>query len=71
MPVVLTPTLPREVSGMTPVREATSREATEMDFLSVSDAHDEERVGKVGSQVSPRSSRMVEDSGETVAACQR
>lgn len=59
MPAV-TPTLPREVSGMTPLRESTSREATEMDFFSVSSPQDEDRVGKVGSQVS-RPSRMVED----------
>eukprot|EP00435_Cladocopium_sp_Y103_P002469 s2627_g1.t1 len=52
MPAVTTPTFPREVSGMTPLREATPREATDMDFLSVSSRQDEERVGKVGSQVS-------------------
>lgn len=54
---------------MTPLRESTSREATEMDFFSVSSPQDEDRVGKVGSQVS-RPSRMVEDSGEIVTACQ-
>lgn len=59
MPVVTTPTLPREVSGITP-REATSREGTDMDFLSVSSPQDEDRVRKVGSQVS-RGSRMIED----------
>jgi hypothetical protein len=69
MPVVTTPTLPREVSGITP-REATSREGTDMDFLSVSSPQDEDRVRKVGSQVS-RASRMIEDSGEIVTACQR